>query len=398
MVSSVLAQAILNQRAPDIVGAFREGQEISRQEQVRTLSGEALKAGGGEALTELQGLDPEIAFSIGESIRAQTAQDTNDFIRDAGIGKRMLEQGNIQGFIAFTDQRSNILRQLGRDTSQTDRFRDLAASGQAEQALQELQAFSGALDSAKSISAGQQEFESLIKDLPEEEKKKAKRIKLGLTPRATGSAAQTIADLGTGEQVADSQAIIKQREKFGELTGASRAKSIDSGFERIVKINTGINNIDRATEAIRAGAGTGAIERFLPSIIAASVELDQIRNELALDVIGGVTLGAISEAELDLVKQVALPEGLDSPQLLQHLEDRKAAQIKLRDYFQEQIDFLDQGGTVAGFLRAKEKQRKEAGLAAVAPFNVPLPPEGITAQETVEAPGGEVQRNIKVTF
>ena len=139
------------------------------------------------------------------------------------------------------------------------------------------------------------------------------------------------------------------------MTGASRAKTIDKGFDRISKIDAGIGGIDRAIKAIRGGAQTGALQKFLPSFKAASVELDQIKNELALDVIGGVTLGAISEAELELVKQVALPTGLDGPELIQHLEDRKAAQQKLRSYFNEQIQFLDQGGTVAGFLREKER-------------------------------------------
>jgi len=213
----------------------------------------------------------------------------------------------------------------------------------------------GVSDAAE-IPAGQREFEALIEDLPEEKKKQAKLIKLGLSPRAVGSAVQTITEEGIADEIGKTEATISQRKKFGEMTGSSRAKSIDKGFDRIVKIDKGIFNIDRAITALKSGAGTGAIEKFLPSFKAASVELEQIQNELALDVIGGVTLGAISEAELNLVKLVALPAGLDEPQLIKHLEDRRAAQQKLRAYFQEQINFLDQGGTVAGFLRSKERE------------------------------------------
>ena len=134
---------------------------------------------------------------------------------------------------------------------------------------------------------------------------------------------------------------------------------IDAGFEKITKINRGIGNIDRAAELINSGAGVGAIEKFLPSFTAASVELDNIQKSMALDVIGSVTFGALSQGELNLAKEVALPTGLDAPQLLEHLKQRKEAQIKLRDYFQDQIQFLDQGGTVAGFLRAKENENSQ---------------------------------------
>ena len=357
MVSPILAQAILEQRAPDLVGQFQQGQEQARQKQVRTLAGEALKAGGGESLKELEGLDPQIALALGESIRARSGVDIAEFVRDAKIGERMLQQGNSQGFLDFADQRIAKLRFQGRDTADTETVRDLVASGQSGAALQNLQAFTGTLDRVNTLTAGQREFTSLTEGLSLSQKNEAALIKLGLSPRAVGSAVQTISNLGIEKEIGDVRATIAERSKFGELTGSSRAKSIDKGFTKIASIDQGVRTIDRAIEAIQGGAGTGAVQKFLPSIKAASVSLDNIQKELALDVIGGVTLGAISAAELDLAKQVALPTGLDGPELIQHLQNRKAAQLKLRDYFQDQIDFLDQGGTVAGFLRSRERQQ-----------------------------------------
>lgn len=232
------------------------------------------------------------------------------------------------------------------------------------------------------LSVEQRGFETLIKDFTPEEKERARRVKARIIPGAVGSAIQTITEVGTAEEVAETSAVIKQREKFAELTGASRAKAIDSGFERIVKIDKGIMNIGRAIDAIKGGAETGAIAKFLPSFRAASVELDQIKNELALDVIGGVTLGAISESELDLVKLVAIPSGLDGPELVTHLEERRAAQQKVRAYFQEQIDFLERGGpdgkggTVAGFLRMKRRERDSQTQQAPEQGGAPLPDVG----------------------
>ena len=88
---------------------------------------------------------------------------------------------------------------------------------------------------------------------------------------------------------------------------------------------------------------------------AASVALSQIQKSMALDVIGSVTFGALSQGELDLAREVALPISMEGPALIAHLQARKAAQTKLRGYYNDQIQFLDQGGTVAGFMRKMER-------------------------------------------
>lgn len=223
----------------------------------------------------------------------------------------------------------------------------------------------GFIERPKEITdtAGEREFASLTEGLSEEQKTEATLIKLGLSPRAVGSAIQTIAAEDIAEEIGKASATIKEREKFGAMTGASRAKAIDKGFDRITKIDTGLRNIDRAVDAVRAGAGVGAIEKNFPSIRAASVELDNIQGLMALDVIGAVTFGALSKGELDLAKQIALPTGLNTEELIQHLTDKKAAQEKLRSYFSDQIQFLDQGGTVAGFLRDQERKLGDTGQA-----------------------------------
>lgn len=211
------------------------------------------------------------------------------------------------------------------------------------------------------VSAGQREFESLIEDFSPEEQQRARRIKAGLAPRATGSAAITAATTeGLTEQVAESEATIKQRTKFAELTGSSRAKVIDDSFDRIGKIDSNIGNIDRAITAIDDGASTGAIEsRFFPTFRRATKELEQVQRELGLDVIGSTTFGALSEGELQLALETALPTGLEPSALKEFLVNKKAAQQKLRAYYSDQINFLDQGGTIAGFLRQQDRQSSQ---------------------------------------
>ncbi len=91
-------------------------------------------------------------------------------------------------------------------------------------------------------------------------------IKLGLSPRAVGSAIQTISEQGIEEQIGKSKATIRQREKFGELTASRRSKVIDNGFTKIEKINSAVGNIDRAISVLNSGAGVGAIQKFFTII------------------------------------------------------------------------------------------------------------------------------------
>jgi len=228
-------------------------------------------------------------------------------------------------------------------------------------------------------------FESLLESLPDDgtkaqKQQNAREVKLGLRGRKVSNAILSAIASGDIKNLADAKAQIRQAEKFGEMTGSSRAKAIDAGVEKIVKIDAGIKNIDRAIEAVQGGAGVGAIQKNFPSIRAASVELDNIQKSMALDVIGAVTFGALSKGELDLAREVALPTGLDSPQLIDHLQQKKAAQQKLRAYYNDQIQHLDQGGTVASFIRLKER-------------------EGAAGQNQAIQPAAPTQnRNIQVDF
>jgi len=290
-------------------------------------------------------------------------------------GAQALELRNLPD---LTQKRTGLLRlaqnaiSTGGDPTAWEKIANIEDEDEMNLALRQMAVGSGILTKklqGGTDSAGQREFESLTSGLSGEDAEKARRIKVGLDPRAVGSADITIAEDDLTDIVADSQAVIKQRTKFAEATGASRAKMIDKGFNRITKINQGIGSIDRAIKALEGGAKTGAVQRFFPSIRSASVELNQIRNQLALDVINSVTLGALSEKELELTKETALPTGLDEPQLIKHLQDRKAAQEKLRTYFEEQIDFLDKGGTVAGFLREKKRAQVEPEQAETQEVN-----------------------------
>lgn len=217
-------------------------------------------------------------------------------------------------------------------------------------------------------------FNDLIKDFTPKQQKTAKLVKAGLKGRAMSNAELSAIESGDIKDYADWKAKMKQQQKFAEMTGSSRAKAIDKGFEKITTIDAGIRNIDKAIQAVSSGAGVGAVEKLWPSIKASSVELDNIRGQMALDVVGATTFGALSKGELDLAKDIALPTGLDTEQLQDYLQRKKVAQEKLRAYYNEQIQHLDQGGTVASFLRMKEREQVE-----------PQPEQEVPAEKPVQA-------------
>lgn len=79
-------------------------------------------------------------------------------------------------------------------------------------------------------SLSQQEFEQLTAGMTPEEKEQARRIKLGLAPRAVGSSAMTISDTGKAEDVAESESIIAGAKAQAAEEGKSRGISTTSNI------------------------------------------------------------------------------------------------------------------------------------------------------------------------
>jgi hypothetical protein len=152
---------------------------------------------------------------------------------------------------------------------------------------------------------------------------------------------------------AETQGTRAQARVGGELT----AKQVGTAFAEIGKIKKNIGNIDDAIKAIDDGANTGVIASKLPNIRTASITLNNVRNQLGLDVIGSVTFGALSEGELNLALDTALPTTLGPQQLRQYLVEKKVAQEKLAGYLSKQISYLSKpGNNLAGWLEQTGNQ------------------------------------------
>jgi hypothetical protein len=370
---------IANPTLADIPAAF----EKRRLGQARDMAGEIL---GNTALAGIGGLarlDPDTAIKVGETlgIPADSEGRRKNLYGTVIAVDTLLEGGMVNEAIQLLDEEASKIEAVaGQGEAQRLRkmqnalvsgdqeiignFRNFAKNISPQVSAKDQSSIDlnkartdeiRARDGKPQTSAEGSAFNELISDFTPEQKKTAKLVKAGLKGRAMSNAVLSAIESGDVTNLAEANAEIKQAEKFAELTGSSRGKAIDKGFDSIIKIDRGIKNIDDAITALGKGAGVGAVEKLWPSIKGASVELDNIRGRMALDVVGATTFGALSKGELDLAKNVALPTGLDTAELTDYLTRKKTAQTKLRAYYDEQIQFLDQGGTVAGFLRQKKR-------------------------------------------
>ena len=150
---------------------------------------------------------------------------------------------------------------------------------------------------------------------------------------------------------------VQQDRSQGRGLGDFTAKQVAQAFAEVGKIKKNLGNIDEAIAAIDAGASSGVIASKLPNVTAASIQLANIRNQLGLDVIGSVTFGALSEGELNLALDTALPTNLAPKDLKAYLLNKKTAQTKLAGYLTEQATYLSKrGNSLAGWLEKVENK------------------------------------------
>ena len=139
-----------------------------------------------------------------------------------------------------------------------------------------------------------------------------------------------------------------------DKAGGRRAKVISANmaleaFTEVGKIRTNMVNLVEARRLVaEEDANTGVIMTRLPNWQASTIALENAKNRLGLDVIGSVTFGALSESELNLALNTALPTNLSEEALIDWIDRKIAAQNKIMAYFTEQAQFLSSGDRTVG--------------------------------------------------
>ena len=166
---------------------------------------------------------------------------------------------------------------------------------------------------------------------------------------------------GTNEEVTGDEAVaaIAEAEERGiqiqtERAGGRRAATVAvntslTAFDQVGKSRSNIANLEEAKRlVVEEGANTGVLAARLPNWKASTVALETVKNELGLDVVGSVTFGALSQGELNLALNTALPTTLSEGALVDWIDRKISAQKKLQDYLYAQAIYLADGDKTIG--------------------------------------------------
>jgi hypothetical protein len=297
----------------------------------------------------------------------------------------MLEAGDVQGFINFAGNRIEAIRATGGNVQQTESIRDRVLSGDVGGAIQELQSFDAALQQARQVNKKSFAPITIVNPATKEE-----RLVTPTFDPATGRSGLSEADLPEGFKLKSKRVTAEEAGDI-QLAKSRSGQSVKiSGemFDKIAKVRKSILNIDDAIAAIDSGAATGKVESFMPSIRAASVELDNIAGRMGLDIVGATTFGALSESELKFALDVALPRNLNETELRQWLVDKKVVQDKLRSELNKSAIFLNKGGTIGELLQ--QRGQPQAGAeASEEDIQFTMKKRGLTREQVLQALGGQ---------
>lgn len=232
----------------------------------------------------LRGLEEDRRLDIAQQAELDGNRKTAMLI-DNRVLLDHLKKGRVGPARQLLINRISDINQLKGDPSDSAGQLRLIDSGNIDGAINESQIFDdeavirGFLDpfDAEPTAAGR-DFSRLTEGLSEDDVLSARRIELGLDPRAVGSAVQTITDLGTAGRVAATEETISQ----GKERGKSKAQlTFKPMIERAVKL--------AEQEAKARGETLTSLKRSEAALPGLTEAVDQLKElaPIATSTLGG---------------------------------------------------------------------------------------------------------------
>ena len=162
---------------------------------------------------------------------------------------------------------------------------------------------------------------------------------------------------------------------------AQGLKKGDEVFNKFNIIDQQIRNFQRAGELVSEGAKTGFIQKFLPSTSAATTELRTIARTMGIDIINSATFGALSATELNLALETAFDQNLTGDALVKYIQDKIAAQTKLRNALMPEVQMLLGGSGLKAYADYKMDNSKRHDAAQNALSQIQKNNPTLTAEE-----------------
>ena len=330
-------------------GAIQRSGQQAQQGEAEELMRKAL-SGDPEAFKELMVKSPQGAMQAAEYIQSQQAGQQGE--RDQFNAEKLKQnQDTIQKIYRVQSlpeaeraaEYQNIIDNPMDDFDESDLPYMSDPSALNAKAVE----FFGA-DTAKAMFGGQgkeSNFAPQVSSIQTDPETGQKYV--AITDRNTGEVKRVDAKDAVGETLTQEQ----DREFRGKSLDDARAISKES-FKELLGIKKSIGTIDEAIAAINDKANTGYFDKWLPSFRESTQRLENAAQRMGLDVISATTFGALSEGELRLAMDTAMPSNMQPKELRKWLTERKLAKTKLaRELTKMSIQLGKGKTTIAEYLQ-----------------------------------------------
>jgi hypothetical protein len=352
----------------DIPGAFNRGLQFRQDTQLRPLEIAAAQQNVANAEQNFRAGEQNLRageqnMQFNQTKQRALEQDTKfrsddqknlDFVRSALRIQSLPDDQKLQ---ALRENRQTIINNDG-DTSDTDAGIKLAEAGDFEtlnQGINNIVA-SGERQGIIEPLGGQNKPTSSNADFKTYQGLLEKAERTG-NPQDAQFAQQFGMQSGFERDTPQELANIDVDKESRKALVKQASVASKEAFDGLKNIRSTIANMGDAITALDAGAETGPIVSRLPSFRAASIELDNIKGRMGLDVISSVTFGALSESELAFALDTALPTKLEKEPLKLFLKNKVEAQKKLATELRKAASFLGTpGNTIADYVDILEKE------------------------------------------
>ncbi len=169
--------------------------------------------------------------------------------------------------------------------------------------------------------------------------------------------ATNVANVAAAKEDAVLNEQLKTKPKIAqaEANVKNASDAAKEAYKDLSVANEKISVYDEAIAALDSGAGTGAIEKYLPSIKSASIKLDNAKQRLGLKNLQSFK-GSTTERELNISLSTAVPDGLNEAELKSWLQEKKQDQQRVAGILTEAVQFLETG-TLGEWLQQREKPK-----------------------------------------
>jgi len=142
--------------------------------------------------------------------------------------------------------------------------------------------------------------------------------------------------------------------------GTRSAQIAADSFENIGNTRKMIVALRDAASLVEQGAATSQLEEFLTPLNQATNFLKTVTGQLTLNQLSQVTMGALSEKELELLQATAAPSGFNKTEIINWYRDKANATEKALSVLEQQAVYFSQPGASPGEWIEMQRQLRDS--------------------------------------